>query len=89
MLTLSILEQIKKVSQSGSIEHEISVFWTPRRTLVSNKIFENEGILGDVNIAELAIYFFPLENDLLSLELEDTFRSLYLVSKIIRRWYSC
>ena len=35
-------------------------------------------MLGDVNIAELPLYFFPLERDVLSLELDDSFRDLYL-----------
>ena len=35
-------------------------------------------MLGDTSIAELPLYFFPLEKDLLSLELEDSFQDLYL-----------
>ena len=50
----------------------------PRRTLVSNKILEDEGVLGDVNVQELQICFLPLENDLFSLELNDGFTDLYL-----------
>lgn len=36
-----------------------------------NKILEDLGVLGDVNVSELALCFLPLENDLLSLELDD------------------
>ena len=35
-------------------------------------------MLGDVNISELSVFFLPLENDLLSLELNDAFSDLYL-----------
>ena len=52
---------------------------TPRRTLVCEKIFEDEGILGEITIREFPLYFIPLENDLLSLELESSFEELYLV----------
>lgn len=48
---------------------------------MSNQILEDEGIIGDVNIAELPLYFFPLENDVLSLELPESFGDLYLVCK--------
>jgi vacuolar protein sorting-associated protein 33A len=51
----------------------------PRRTLVSNKILEDEGLLGDVNVVELSLYFLPLEDDMLSLELNEAFEDLYLV----------
>lgn len=50
----------------------------PRRTLFSDKVLEEAGVLGDTNIAELPLYFFPLEQDLLSLELDRSFQDLYL-----------
>lgn len=50
----------------------------PRRTLVSDKVLEEAGVLGDTNVAELPLFFFPLEKDVLSLELNDSFRDLYL-----------
>ena len=61
------------------MEHEFSIFWVPRRTLVSNSVLEETGIIGDVSIAEFPLYFMPLEQDVLSLELEDSFDDLYLV----------
>jgi hypothetical protein len=78
MLTYNA-EQIKKLQRNGSVEHEVSICWVPRRTLVSNKILEDEGVLGDVNVSELPIYFLPLEDDLFSLELDGAFNDLYLV----------
>lgn len=50
----------------------------PRRTLVSDKLLEEAGVLGDANIAELPLYFIPLAKDVLSLELDDAFHDLYL-----------
>lgn len=72
------LAQIKHLQRNGSVEHEITIVWVPRRTLLSNKILEDAGVLGDVNIQELSILFLPLEKDLLSLELKDGFQDLYL-----------
>ena len=46
--------------------------------MLSDKILEEAGVLGDTNVAELPLFFFPLEDDLLSLELNDSFRDLYL-----------
>lgn len=66
---------MQRESQTG---HEFSIFWVPRRTLVSEKILEEAGVLGDTNIAEFPLYFLPLENDLLSLELDASFADLYL-----------
>jgi hypothetical protein len=50
----------------------------PRRTLVSNTILEEHGVLGEANITELPLNFIPLEHDLLSLELENSFSDLVL-----------
>ncbi|KAI0160327.1 vacuolar protein sorting 33A-like protein [Xylariaceae sp. FL1272] len=74
----AIADQIKRLQRESQSGHEFHIFWIPRRTLVSDKILEEAGVLGDVNIAELPIYFFPLERDVLSLELDDSFRDLYL-----------
>ncbi|KAL2436727.1 Vacuolar protein sorting-associated protein 33A [Exophiala dermatitidis] len=78
ILIQSVAEQIKKLQRNGSVEHEISIIWVPRRTLVSNKILEDAGVLGDVNISELPIFFHPLEDDMLSLEMDEAFNDLYL-----------
>lgn len=74
----TIADQIRRLQRESHTGHEFHIFWVPRRTLVSDKILEEAGVLGDVNIAELPLYFFPLEKDILSLELDDSFRDLYL-----------
>lgn len=72
------IEQLKRLQRESQTGHEFHIFWVPRRTLVSDKLLEEAGVLGDVNIAELPLYFFPLEQDVLSLELDSSFRDLYL-----------
>ncbi|KAK7459085.1 Sec1 family protein [Colletotrichum acutatum] len=71
-------EQVRRLQRESQTGHEFHIFWVPRRTLVSDKLLEEAGVLGDVNISELPLYFFPLEKDLLSLELDESFRDLYL-----------
>ena len=46
---------------------------------MSDKILEESGVLGDVNIEVFPLYFVPLERDVLSLCFEDAFRDLHLV----------
>ena len=84
MLTIfSSIEQIKRLQRDSSIEHEFSVFLVPRRTLVSSMIFEEAGVLGDINLDEYPLHFIPLEQDVLSLELGSAFENLYLVLPIL------
>ncbi|TKA76321.1 hypothetical protein B0A55_04205 [Friedmanniomyces simplex] len=74
----TVAEQIRLVRSESKIDHDFTVIWVPRRTLVSNLILEEHGVLGEANIAELALQFVPLEPDVLSLELEDCFSDLIL-----------
>lgn len=74
----AIAGQIKRVQRESQTAHDFHIFWVPRRTLVSDQLLEEAGVLGDVSIAELLLFFFPLESDVLSLELDDSFRNLYL-----------
>lgn len=71
-------DHIKRMQRESQTGHEFSIFWVPRRTLVSEKILEDAGVLGDTTTAEFPLYFLPLEKDLLSLELENSFGDLYL-----------
>lgn len=74
-------EQIRKLRDDSSIEHEFTVILTPRRNLVTSKIFEDAGLLGDVRLETFPLYFLPLDQDLLSLELNNSFADLFLVSR--------
>ncbi|CAK7205658.1 Vacuolar protein-sorting-associated protein 33 [Sporothrix eucalyptigena] len=74
----SIADQIRRLQRESQTGHDFHILWVPRRTLMSDAILEEAGVFGDVSIHELPLYFFPLEHDVLSLELEDTFQDLYL-----------
>jgi len=70
--------QIRRLQRENQTGHDFHIFWVPRRTLMADKLLEEEGVLGDAKITELPLFFFPLEKDVLSLELEDSFKDLYL-----------
>lgn len=75
---LTAAEQIKLIRSESKIDHDFTIIWVPRRTLVSNMILEEHGVLGEANIMELALNFVPLEPDVLSLELEESFSDICL-----------
>ncbi|KAL9123640.1 MAG: hypothetical protein Q9217_006947 [Psora testacea] len=75
---IAVAEQIQRLQKNSSIEHEFSVVWVPRRTVVSDKILEESGVLGDLSVDILPLYFIPLEPDVLSLCFEDSFGDIYL-----------
>jgi vacuolar protein sorting-associated protein 33A len=59
---------------------EYHLYFVPRKTITSVQLLEKSGVLGDIVIGELPLLFIPLENDLLSLELERAFQDLYIVT---------
>ncbi|KAJ1819282.1 Vacuolar protein-sorting-associated protein 33 [Coemansia sp. RSA 2675] len=73
-----IAEQVRASSLSGGVSKEYSLQLVPRRTLLCERVLEEEGVLGDITIGEYRMDFIPLESDLLSLELPSTFKELYL-----------
>ena len=46
------------------------------------RVLEEEGVLGEVTISAFNMQFIPLEDDLLSLEHENAFKEIWVVSRI-------
>lgn len=75
---LATSEQIKSFHTLNS-PRDISIFFSPKRTLVCERVLEEEGVLGDVKIGDYLVDLIPLDSDLLSFEFPDSFRQLFLV----------
>ncbi|KAF2118382.1 Sec1-like protein [Lophiotrema nucula] len=75
---ISVAKQIKRIRRDSQIEHEFSIFWVPRRTTVSDQLLEEAGVLGEASVSEWPLFFVPLADDVLSLELDDAVSDLYL-----------
>ncbi|KAF8941229.1 hypothetical protein BGZ58_001033 [Dissophora ornata] len=55
-----------------------SLFFVPRRTALCEKVLEDRGVFGSITKREYHLDLIPLEDDLLSLEWDSTFKELYL-----------
>lgn len=53
---------------------EYSVFFMPRRTMVCEKVFQDEGVVADVTLAEYPLDFIPFDSDILTLELDSAYK---------------
>ncbi|KAF8314011.1 Sec1-like protein [Clavulina sp. PMI_390] len=72
-----VADQIKQTNNSSS-SHSYTLILVPRRTTLCDRILEEEGVLGDLTITSYKLEFIPLEDDLLSLELDNVWRELQL-----------
>lgn len=80
-----IIDQIKRIRRDSQVEHEFSIFWVPRRTTTSDQLLEEAGVLGEASVSEWPLFFVPLADDVLSLELDDAVSDLYLVRELSSR----
>jgi hypothetical protein len=71
---------MNRLRLNSDVEHDFAILWVPRRTLISDHILETQGVLGDANLHVYPLFFIPLADDLLSLELDSAFGDLYLVN---------
>lgn len=61
------------------------LFFVPERTMICERVLEEEGVKGDITIGDYAMDWIPCEDDLISMELDpSTWKEIYLVKKIIR-----
>ncbi|KAL6711884.1 Vacuolar protein-sorting-associated protein 33 [Coniothyrium glycines] len=75
---MAVADQIKRIRRDSQVEHEFSIFWVPRRTMISDQLLEGAGVLGEASVSEWPLYLVPLADDVLSLELDDAASDLYL-----------
>ncbi|ORY99861.1 Sec1-like protein [Syncephalastrum racemosum] len=58
---------------------DISLFFVPERTRVCERVLEDEGVFGSISIGDYAMDWIPLEDDLISMELDPgTWKEIYL-----------
>ena len=46
----------------------------PTRTMVCEKVFQDEGVFADVTLAEYPLDFIPFDSDILTLELDTAYK---------------
>lgn len=73
------LEQIKAAQPKAHVFHLLVV---PRMMVVCRDALEQLGVLGSVEIHEYQLGLIPLEKDVLSLEAENVWKRISLVSTI-------
>ncbi|KAI8974973.1 Sec1-like protein [Pilobolus umbonatus] len=73
-----IANHIKHFSQQSN-KVECWLFFVPERTLICERVLEEEGVKGDITIGDYAMDWIPCEDDLISMELDpSTWKEIYL-----------
>ncbi|KAI9320900.1 Sec1-like protein [Dichotomocladium elegans] len=73
-----IASHVKKLTEQGS-KTDFTLCFVPQRTRVCERVLEEEGVFGSITIADYAMDWIPLEDDLISMELDpSTWKEIYL-----------
>ncbi|CAM6126841.1 unnamed protein product [Calypogeia fissa] len=64
-----------------------SLVFVPRRTIVCEKVLEEEGVLRNVAILEYPLYLIPYDEDVLSLELDNVLKETKVDGDQSAIWY--
>ncbi|KAG5439211.1 hypothetical protein PCANB_001510 [Pneumocystis canis] len=65
-----------------------TLYLVSRRTDVCDKILEKEGVMGDLIIGSFPLWMIPFESDLVSLELTDSFKEIYMDGNVSSIYHS-
>eukprot|EP00026_Physarum_polycephalum_P005659 Phypoly_transcript_05694.p1 GENE.Phypoly_transcript_05694~~Phypoly_transcript_05694.p1 ORF type:complete len:610 (+),score=111.39 Phypoly_transcript_05694:24-1832(+) len=91
-----IADQIRQHEQDRQ-KKEYTLCFVPRRTMICERVLEEEGVYGDIMISEYRLDLIPFDEDVLSLELDTSYRecllegdktSLYYVARAIMKLQS-
>lgn len=73
----SIAEQVHNIEkkQRATARKELFLYFLPRRSELCESQLKNKGVYGSFShVGEFVCDFFPFDNDLISMELKDTYR---------------
>ncbi|KAG0484403.1 hypothetical protein HPP92_008482 [Vanilla planifolia] len=72
---------------SKGLQKEYFVYFVPRRTVVCEKIFEDEKVRHLLTLGEYPLYIMPLDEDVLSCELDTAFRECLVDGDMSSLWH--
>ncbi|MBX9719067.1 MAG: Sec1 family protein, partial [Microbacteriaceae bacterium] len=72
-----IAEHVKTHNKENQKKH-YSIFFVPRSSMIAERVLEEEGVFGDVTVSSWNMDLVPFDDDLISLELENSFRDCFL-----------
>lgn len=69
------VHSIDKRTKAGGARKELFLYFLPKLSSLCENQLKNKGVYGSfTNVGEFKCDFFPVDNDLLSMELKDSFR---------------
>ncbi|KAI8394045.1 Sec1-like protein [Radiomyces spectabilis] len=82
------LKYMRYIATSGQ-RVDVWLFFVPQRTMICERVLEEEGVKGDITIGDYALDWIPYEDDLISMELDPSvWKEIYLDGDLTSIYYS-
>ena len=72
------MKRIARIIHKNSQDKNYHLVFWPRRTILCKEALESYGVYGNLDIRDFNFDLIPLDTDLLSLELDNCFKELYI-----------
>mmetsp|Transcript_710 Transcript_710/g.1667 ORF Transcript_710/g.1667 Transcript_710/m.1667 type:complete len:516 (+) Transcript_710:67-1614(+) len=82
-----IADHIRNHLYTSSAKYEYFVCMVPQRTIMCEKILEEEGVHGNITVADFNLDLVPLNNDVMSMETADSLRECSLHGDMTSLFY--
>ncbi|KAJ8659540.1 hypothetical protein O0I10_004905 [Lichtheimia ornata] len=74
-----IANHVKRLTEQEGTKTDFLLCFVPQRTRICERVLEEEGVFGSMTIADYAMDWIPLEDDVISMELDPgTWKEIYL-----------
>lgn len=74
-----IARQVRTLRQQhGGAKKEFTLVFVPRRTMICERVLEDEGVYENITISEYQLDLIPLEDDVLTLALGSAYKECFL-----------
>ena len=73
-----LMKRIARIIHKNSQDKNYHLVFWPRRTILCKEALESFGVYGNLDIRDFNFDLIPLDSDILSLELDNCFKELYI-----------
>lgn len=80
LIQTMMIDHVKRLTEQEGTKTDFLLCFVPQRTRICERVLEEEGVFGSITIADYAMDWIPLEDDVISMELDPgTWKEIYLV----------
>jgi hypothetical protein len=81
-MNVQLISNQIKTHQKQNLNIDHTIYFLPRKSLICDNYLQEQGVYGDITIGEFHLDIIPYDNDIISLDIDDSFKHLFLEGDI-------